>query len=232
MTAGTLYGLGVGPGDPELLTLKALRILQAAPILAYLSPEGGASFARSIVAPHLAGTQEEIAIPMPMRVDLNGANAAYDAAASRIAARLHAGLDVAALCEGDPFFYGSFTQLFARLGEQFRTVVVPGVSSVMAAAAAGRPLARRNDVFAVLPAPLPDKFLTSRIAAVDGFAIIKLGRHFGRVRALLDALGLTETCLLAQRVSVPGAERLTPLNEAGPEAPYFALILGRRENSP
>ena len=133
---GTLYGLGVGPGDPELLTLKALRILRAAPVLAYPAPPKGESMARAIAAPHLQGGQIEIVIRMPLDAARFPAEEIYAAAARDIAEHLEAGRDVAALCEGDPFFYGSFMYLFGRLAPAHSVEVVPGVSSPMACAAA------------------------------------------------------------------------------------------------
>src|SRR6185369_9057732 len=142
MAEGTLYGIGVGPGDPELVTLKALRIARACPVVAYPAPEEGESLARRIMAPHLAGGQTEIAIRMPLTAERYPAQAVYDQSSQDIAAHLAAGRDVAVLCLGDPFFYGSFMYLFARLAESHRTVVVPGVTSLAAAAASlGAPLA-------------------------------------------------------------------------------------------
>ena len=226
--SGTLYGLGVGPGDPELLTLKALRILQAAPVVAYPAPDHGTSFARSIVAAHLAPHQEEIPIVVPMRVERFPAAAVYDQAASTIADRLAAGRDVAVLCEGDPFFYGSFMYLFERLADRFPAEIVPGVTSVSAASARlQRPLAARNDVLTVLPAPLDDAALETRIGASEAFAIIKLGRHFARVRALLERLGLAGHCALCERVTLD-AERIVPLAAIEGDVPYFSMILGYR----
>ena len=232
MTSGTLYGIGVGPGDPELITLKALRILRSSPVIAYPAPDTGPSFARQIVESHLPGGQEEIAIVIPMRVERFPGQAIYDQAAEKIGARLAAGEDVAVLCEGDPFFYGSFMYLFERLAGRFPSEIVPGISSVMAAAAAlRRPLAARNDVLTVIPGPLPDAEIATQIEAAQGFAIMKLGRHFARVRALLDALGLTENCAYLERVSLP-AERVMPLADARGDAPYFSMILGYRGSEP
>lgn len=225
---GTLYGLGVGPGDPELLTLKALRILRSVAVVAYPAPDTGRSFARRIVEAHLPGGQEEIAIVIPMRTERFPARAIYDEAAARVGARLREGLDVAVLCEGDPFFYGSFMYLFERLGPRFPTRIVPGVSSVMAASAAlRRPLAARNDVLAIIPGPLPDAVIAGRIAASQGFAVVKLGRHLPRVKAVIEGLGLTGACAYVERVSLP-EERVMPLAAAPEEAPYFSMILGYR----
>lgn len=224
--SGTLYGLGLGPGDPELLTLKAHRILQSAPVIAWPAPDTGPSFARTIAAPHLPGGQTEIPIVMPMRADRFPARDVYDKASAEIGMHLDAGRDVAVLCEGDPFFYGSFMYLFERLAGRHRTEVVPGVSSMMAAAsAAGRPLAARNDVLSVLPGPLPDTELTHRINLADAVAIIKIGRHFNRLRALIEGLNLLPQAVYVERVTLQ-SERLMPLS-AVPEdtAPYFSMIL-------
>ncbi|MBB3951750.1 precorrin-2 C(20)-methyltransferase [Aureimonas jatrophae] len=229
---GTLYGLGLGPGDPELLTLKAHRILRSVPVIAYPAAEGSTSLARAIAAPHLPGGQREIAIPILMSGDRAPGRAAYDSAAPVIAEHLAAGRDVAVLCEGDPFFYGSFLYLHARLADRFPTLVVPGVSSVMAAAAASRrPLSARGDVVTVLPATLPDDVLRPAIEAATSLAILKLGRHFSRVKRLLAELGLMDGAIYAERVT-QGGERVRPLAETGDEAPYFAMILAYRGTEP
>ena len=144
--SGVLYGLGVGPGDPELITLKALRILQNADLVAYPAPETGDSLARSIVSPHLPEGVAEYAIRMPMVAERFPAQDVYDKAAEDLGAHLGAGRTIAVLCEGDPFFYGSFMYLFSRLAERHRVEVVPGVSSMTACAARlETPLAARND---------------------------------------------------------------------------------------
>ncbi len=224
--SGTLYGLGVGPGDPELVTLKALRIVKACPVLAYPAPEHGDSLARAIMAPHLPGGQIEIAIRMPLAADRFPAAAVYADAAARIDQHLRTGRDVAVLCLGDPFLYGSFMYLFARLAPSHRTIVVPGVSSISAGAAAlGAPLAARNDVLSVIPAPLADEEIEARLVAADAAAIVKLGRHFGRIRALLQRLGLATSARYIEHASLPN-ECARPLAEIDADTvPYFSLIL-------
>ena len=162
---GTLRGLGLGPGDPELVTVKALRLLRAAPVVAYPAPLGGTSFARRIVARFLSPAQREIVIAVPMEEARFPAQSVYDEAARCLAAELEAGRDVAVLCQGDPFFYGSFMYLFARLAERFVVEVVPGVSSLAACAAAAQsPLAGRLDTLLVLPASLSEQQLLCRLA--------------------------------------------------------------------
>jgi precorrin-2/cobalt-factor-2 C20-methyltransferase len=226
MSAGTAWGLGVGPGDPELLTLKALRLLRAAPVVAYPAPLGGDSFARAIVAAHLPGGQKEISIEVPMETALHPAREVYDRAAAAIGAELELGRDVAILCQGDPFFYGSFMYLFERLARGHAVEIVPGVSSLTACAAAARlPLARRNDTLSVIPAPLDEAELGERLARADAAAVIKLGRHFAKVRRVLARLGRAGEAVYVERATL-ASQRVLPLVEVEPDAvPYFAMIL-------
>lgn len=227
--SGTVYGLGVGPGDPELITLRALRLLRAAPVLAYPAPDTGDSLARAIVASHLPGGQIEIVIRTPMETARFPAQEVYDRAAGEITGHAAAGRDVAVLCQGDPFFYGSFMYLFGRVAETCRVEVVPGVSSLTACAAAlGAPLAARNDVLTVIPAPLAEDDLAARLAATDAAAIIKIGRHMDKVRRVLGRLGLASHARYIERATLAG-QRILPLAEiAEGEAPYFSLVLVHR----
>jgi precorrin-2/cobalt-factor-2 C20-methyltransferase len=224
---GTLHGLGVGPGDPELLTLKALRILQAVPVIAYPVLGKTPSFAREIVAGHLSGRQREIAMEVPLGGH-HRTGAAYDAAAARIAEALGAGDDVAVLCEGDPMLYGSFIYIRARLIDRFECEIIPGVSSLTAAPARlGHPIAAGDDCVAILPATLPDDVLARRLADADSAVIMKLGRHLPRIRALLGRLGLAGRADYIERATLPG-ERAMPLTDlADDPAPYFSMILVR-----
>ena len=225
---GTLYGLGIGPGDPELITVKALRLLNAAPVIAYPAPERGESLARKIVAPHLDGAEAktEVAIRMPLVEARFPARAVYDRAADDLGGHLEAGRDVAVLCEGDPFFYGSFMYLFGRMAERFRVEVVPGVSSLTACAAVlGAPLAARNDVLSVVPAPLEEAALKARIEEVEAAAIIKVGRHFAKVHRVLDELGLASAARYVEHATMD-SQKILPLDAVGADGvPYFSMIL-------
>ncbi len=230
--SGKVFGLGVGPGDPELITLKALRLLRAAAVVAYPAPEGGSSFARRIVARWLSPAQREIVIAVPMESARFPGQAVYDRAASDISAELAAGHDVAVLCQGDPFFYGSFVYLFGRLAEHHPVEVVPGVSSLTACAAASAlPLAARDDTLLVLPASLSEQLLLCRLAETDAAAIIKLGRHFAKVRAVLERLGLAADARYVEHASL-ASERVLPLAAVKPEeVPYFSMILFHRRGA-
>ena len=228
---GTLHGVGVGPGDPDLITRAAARLIATAPVVAYPQADDAPSFARSIAA-DLLGHQIEEPIVVPMRAARHPAAAVYDEASLRLGAHLDAGRDVVVLCEGDPMHYGSFMYLLERMRAAHRVRITPGVSSVLAAAAAiGRPIAARDDGFVTIPATLPDEAIEQRISANESIAIIKLGRHLPRVRALLERLGLTDRAVYCERVGLP-AQRLSALADASDAAPYFSLLLIYRGSEP
>ncbi|MBI1418671.1 MAG: precorrin-2 C(20)-methyltransferase [Limimaricola sp.] len=225
MTFGTLHGVGLGPGAPDLITLRAARLIKGARVIAYPALAGGDSLARSIAADLIPQEAGEIVLDVPMSTARAPAQAAYDTGAARIAAHLQAGRDVVYLCEGDPFFYGSFMYVFARLAPRFAVAVVPGVTSVTACAAlARRPLVARNERLEVLPGPLPDDQLAARIAGADSVAIMKVGRHMARIRAVVANLGLTERAVYVERATLAG-EVVLPLADAPDVAPYFSMIL-------
>lgn len=233
-TAGKLYGIGLGPGDPELMTLKAARLIREARVIAYPTLAGGTSFARTIAADFITDGTREIVMDVPMTVERGPAQSAYDAGAAEIIQALNAGDDVVVLCEGDPFFYGSFMYVFARLKTAFEVEIVPGVTSVTACAAvANLPLVARNEVMTVLPAPLlAEKFTrpdadsapTDILQGADTLIVMKLGRHFAVVRAAIEAAGLTDKAVYIERATNAG-EVVTPLREAPQKAPYFSMIL-------
>lgn len=223
--SGTLYGVGVGPGDPELMTLKAARLISNAAVIAYPAPESGESFARSIAAAHIKQGTEELPIEVPMLPD-RFPHEIYKSAANNIARHLKAGHDVVVLCEGDPFFYGSFMYLYDLLEQEHACIVVPGVSSLTACAAvAGHPLAGRNSLLTVIPGPLEDEAIAKQFRNCESAAIIKVGRHFGRLRKLIEAEGLTSAAVYIERATLQ-QERIVPLADV-PEnrAPYFSMIL-------
>ncbi len=223
---GTLYGVGVGPGDPELMTVKASRIVAGAPVVAYLAAPGKASTARGIASSCFSGDAIELALEVPMLSEREPAQAAYDRAAAAIAGHLDRGLDVAMLCEGDPFFYGSFMYLFARLAKTHRAIVVPGVTSITAAAAAiGRPLAARDEVLKIVPATLDAERLSAELVGIESAAIIKVGRHFGKVRSILADLDLVSRAVAIENAT-NSLERVRPVADVEGEAlPYFTTIL-------
>ncbi len=230
--SGTLYGIGVGPGDPELITVKALRVLRACPVVAYPALETGPSFARAIVAEYLAPTQIEIAIRMPMEEARFPAQAVYDRAAAQLASHLDAGRDCAVLCQGDPFFYGSFMYLFERLASTYETRIIPGITSLTACAAElYAPLVSRGDVLSIIPATLSEENLRAQLTHCDAAAIMKLGRHFSKIRTLLRELGLAQSARYIERATLPD-QAIRALDDIDPDTvPYFAMILVHRRGS-
>jgi precorrin-2/cobalt-factor-2 C20-methyltransferase len=222
---GTLYGVGLGPGAPDLITLRAARLIEGAAVVAYPALAGGDSFARSIAADLIAPDALEIVMDVPMTVERGPAQAAYDKGAADIAAALDRGQDVVCLCEGDPFFYGSFMYVFARLSGKYQVEVVPGVTSITACAAtAGMPLAARNERLTVLPGPLPEDELRARIDGAESVVIMKVGRHMAKIRAVIESLGLTDRAMYVERATLP-QEVVLPLKDAPEKAPYFSMIL-------
>ncbi|GAB2686532.1 precorrin-2 C(20)-methyltransferase [Thalassiella azotivora] len=235
MSTGTFYGVGVGPGDPELVTLKAARIIGAADVVAYhAGTRSSSSNARRTVADLLpAGVvEEELRYPVTTGgTDHPGGYAGamaqfYEESAARLATHLEAGRDVVLLAEGDPFFYGSCMYMHDRLAERFPTEVVPGVPAFSAAtAAAGTPLARQTDVLTVLPGTLPTPELARRLADTDAAVVMKLGRTFRSVREALAQAGRLDGALYVERASQPG-ERWLPVADVDPDTvPYFSLVV-------
>ncbi len=230
----TLYGVGLGPGDPELLTLKAARLIGEADVIAYHSARHGRSIARGVAAPYLRGDQIEEPLVYPLTVETTDHPGGYRGAlddfytesAAKLAAHLDAGRDVVLLCEGDPLFYGSYLHMHTRLTGRYRTEVVPGVTSVSAAAAVtGRPLVEGEEILTVLPGTLPPEVLTERLSTTDSAAILKLGRTFEKVRKSLTDAGRLDEALYVERATWD-TQRIAPLSEVDPNTvPYFSLAL-------
>ncbi|WP_166345959.1 precorrin-2 C(20)-methyltransferase [Phytoactinopolyspora limicola] len=231
---GVLWGVGLGPGDPELITVKAARIIERADVIAYHSARHGRSIARSIAEPYLRGDQIEEALVYPVTTEgtqhpggYDGAMAEfYEHAAKRLAEHLDAGRHVAVLCAGDPFFYGSYMYMHERLCERYEAHAVPGVTSMTAAAAAlGQPLVQHEETLTVLPGTLPAPQLAMRLAEADAVAILKLGRTFTAVRDALAEAGRLADAYYVERATW-GEQRVQPLAGVDPASvPYFSLAI-------
>lgn len=232
--SGRFAGVGVGPGDPELITRKAARLIAEADVIAYHAGVGKESNARRIAAELIPDGVVEEQLTYPVTTGSSdhpggytGAMAAfYEEAAGRLAAHLDAGRDVVLLAEGDPLFYGSFMYMHDRLAADYDTEIVPGVPAFLAGTATtASPLVRQTDVLTVLPGTLPEPELARRLADTDGAVIMKLGRTFPAVRRALEAAGRLEHALYVERASMP-EERWLPVTEVdAASVPYFSLIV-------
>jgi precorrin-2 C20-methyltransferase/precorrin-3B C17-methyltransferase len=234
MSPGKLYGVGLGPGDPELMTVKAARLISEASVIAYHCARHGRSIARSVAEPYLRAGQVEEKLVYPVTTETTDHPGGYEGAiadfyelsAKRLAEHLDAGRDVVLLCEGDPFFYGSYMYMHERLSGRFEAIVVPGVTSVSAASAVlGRPLVQRDEVLTVLPGTLPAPELARRLADTDAAAVLKLGRTFGSVREAFEEAGKLDDAVYVERATWE-QQRIEPLAEVDPASvPYFSLAV-------
>ena len=231
---GTLQVVGMGPGDPELLTLRAARILANTAVVAFFAKRGRPGHARTIAGAHLNPAAEELRFEYPYTTEIDvddpryepGIRAFYEAAAGHVAARLDAGRDVALLCEGDPFFYGSAMYVFDRLRAAYPTAVTPGITSMSGCWAQARlPMTHGDDVLTVLPGTLDAETLAARLAGTDAAVIMKVGRNLPKIRAALRSTGLADRALYAERGTMPDS-RMIPFAHMGEDrAPYFSLVL-------
>jgi precorrin-2/cobalt-factor-2 C20-methyltransferase len=233
MTLGRCYGVGVGPGDPDLLTVKAVRVLDQCPVIAYFGAARRDSNARRVVQHLLRPDHTELKLVYPVTTEPLASSTYetvladfYDQSAKRASELLEEGLDVAVLCEGDPFFYGSYMYLHQRLSDRYPCEVVPGVSSAFAGAAVlGTPLASRNDRFAVLSGILPGDELEAGLAAADAAVVMKVGRNLDTVREAVRRAGMLERAYYLEWATLPD-QRVLPLADAdAAAAPYFSMVV-------
>ena len=238
---GTLYGIGVGPGDARLMTLRAAGLIRTVDTLAYFAKAGNKSNARQIAAPLIEPGRTELPLHYPVTTELPVADPAYASqirgfyaeAAASLAERLRAGESVGLLAEGDPFFYGSFMHMWRRLAGDFPVEVVPGVTGFSGCSArAGAPLTWGDDVLTVLPGTLDEAALLRRLLETDAAVIMKVGRNMAKIRRAISAANLIDKAIYVERGAMTG-ERIAPLGEVADDAaPYFSMILipgqGRR----
>ena len=237
---GTVYGVGLGPGDPDLMSVRADRLVRGTRHVAFFRKAGRAGQARSIVDGLLRPDAVEIAMEYPVTTEIPLADPRYNAvlgcfyatSAARLRALAEAGEDVVVLCEGDPFFYGSFMHLHLRLKDAVPVRVVPAITGMSGAwTATGLPVAWGDDVLTVVMATLPEDDLAARMATADALVVMKIGRNLPRVRRALDRAGKLSAAWLVECATMPG-ERVAPLAEAKGPVPYFSIVVvhgqGRR----
>ncbi|QDZ09554.1 precorrin-2 C(20)-methyltransferase [Devosia ginsengisoli] len=230
---GKLIGVGTGPGDPDLLTLKAVRAIESADVIAWFAKQGNASNARAIVADRIT-TQIEEHLGYPVTTEIDRRHDAYKAAtsafyaeaAARVAAHLDAGRSVAVLSEGDPLFYGSYMHLHVRLAHIYDTEVIPGITAMSGCwSQAGLPLVQGDDILSVLPGTLDEVDLSTRLNNSDGAVIMKVGRNLPKIRRAIEAAGRLDTAVYVERGTMANGHAIRLADKTDDVAPYFAIVL-------
>ena len=232
--SGRLTGVGTGPGDPELLTLKAVRALAEADVVAHFAKRGNDGNARRIVAAHLKPRVIELPLLYPVTTEIDkdhadyGAAIAgfYEASAVAVGAHLAAGRNVAVLSEGDPLFYGSYMHLHVRLAHLHPTEVIPGVTAMSGCwSQVGVPIVQGDDVLTVLPGTLPEAELMRRLNDVDAAVIMKVGRNLPKIRRALEASGKFARAIYVERGTMANRTDMRLADKLDDIAPYFSIVL-------
>jgi precorrin-2/cobalt-factor-2 C20-methyltransferase len=241
MSVGRLYGVGLGPGDPELLTVKAVRIIESAPVVAYFAKAGRRGNARAIADRWIPASAREMPLLYPVTTEIPVSDPAYnealrtfyEEATASLAAELAAGRDVALLSEGDPLFYGSFMHLYIRLKDRFPVTIIPGVPGMAGCwAAAGEAMTWGDDVMTILPGTLTPEALTEGLKHTDAAVIMKVGKNFAKIRQALRDSGHYDRAIYVERGAMAGEKIMKLSDKLDDSAPYFAIVLvsgqGRR----
>ncbi|RWX74510.1 precorrin-2 C(20)-methyltransferase [Neorhizobium lilium] len=231
---GKLMGVGTGPGDPELLTLKAVRAVQEADVIAFFCKKGSRGNGRTIVEAHVRPGTAELPLVYPVTVEMQKDEPDYkgpiadffDRSADEIAAHLDAGRNVAVLSEGDPLFYGSYMHLHVRLANRYQAEVIAGVTAMSGCwSMTGLPLVQGDDILSVLPGTLPEDKLVERLSNTDGAVIMKVGRNLPKIRRALTAVGKLSGALYVERGTMANGAALKLEERDESPAPYFSLVL-------
>lgn len=238
---GTLYGVGVGPGDPELLTMRAHHVLAEADVIAYFAKEGRRGTSRTIIGDLIGPNRHEYPMYYPFTTErhvtdpvyIDAIKSFYEASSAHISKLLQDGASVAIMAEGDPFFFGSFMHLWRRLVPPHQCEIVPGITGMAGCwSRANTPMTFGDDIMTVLPATLPAETLTERLAATDAAVIMKVGRHLKKVRDALTAAGRIDQAMYVERGTMQGEHIVRLQDKPDDQAPYFSLVLlpgnGRR----
>jgi precorrin-2/cobalt-factor-2 C20-methyltransferase len=231
---GKLIGVGTGPGDPELLTLKAVRTLAEADVVAHFAKRNANGNARAIVHGHMKPGIIELPLYYPVTTEIDrrhddykaATGAFYAEAADRVAAHLDAGRTVAVLSEGDPLFYGSYMHIHVRLAARYDTEVIPGITAMSGCwSQAGMPLVQGDDILSVLPGTLDEVDLSARLAGTDGAVIMKVGRNLPKIRRAIEAAGRLDTAVYVERGTMANGHAIRLADKLDDVAPYFAIVL-------
>lgn len=240
MTQGTIYGVGLGPGSQDLMSVRADRLIRGASHVAYFRKQGRSGHARTIVEGLIAPGATELPMEYPVTTEIpfddprynELLSAFYERSVAQLIEMAEAGCDVVVLCEGDPFFYGSFMHLYTRLLNRVPVSIVPGITGMSAAwTATAQPITWGDDIMTVLMATLPEETLAERIAQTDALVVMKIGRNLAKLRRALTHAGREGEAWLIEYAAMT-QQRVLPLSEVGESVPYFSIVLihgnGRR----
>lgn len=231
---GRLIGVGTGPGDPELMTVKAVRALESADVVAFFAKRGSNGNARGIAGPYWRETWTELPLVYPVTTEIHKDSKDYRTAISdfyadsvvRIERHLEKGETVAVLSEGDPLFYGSYMHLHVRLCERWPAEVIPGVTAMSGCwSQTGTPIVQGDDILTVLPGTLSEYELTRRLADTDAAVIMKVGRNLPKIRKALETTGLIDRAIYVERGTMANTNSVRLADKTDDEAPYFSIVL-------
>ncbi len=232
--SGRLIGVGTGPGDPELLTIKAVRAIEGADVIAYFAKQGRSGNGKAIVEHLFKPGIELLPLYYPVTTELDKDDPLYQSritdfyntSADAVALHLEAGRTVAVLSEGDPLFYGSYMHLHVRLSQRYPTEVIPGISAMSGCwSLAGMPIVQGDDVLSVLPGTMGEQELTRRLADTEAAVIMKVGRNLPKIRRALKAAGRLGDALYVERGTMANAAMVKLAERGEGDAPYFSLVL-------
>jgi precorrin-2/cobalt-factor-2 C20-methyltransferase len=232
--SGRLIGVGTGPGDPELLTLKAVRALEEADVVAFFAKRGSNGNARTIVGPHFRETWIELPLIYPVTTEIDkdskeyreAITGFYEQSVHSVERHLENGKTVAILSEGDPLFYGSYMHLHVRLADRWPTEVIPGVTAMSGCwSQTGVPIVQGDDILTVLPGTLSEFELARRLADTDAAVIMKVGRNLPKIRKALASTGMLQRAIYVERGTMANTVTVRLADKAGDEAPYFSIVL-------
>ncbi|MBU2981654.1 precorrin-2 C(20)-methyltransferase [Lentibacter algarum] len=241
MKGGTIFGVGLGPGNPELMSVKADRLVRGAAHIAYFRKAGRKGQSRQIVEGMLAANVTEFAMEYPVTTEIPLSDPRYnevlsefyESCTAHLRALAETGEDVIVLCEGDPFFYGSFMHLYTRLQGNTQVEVIPAITGMSAAyTTTGQPITWGDDIMSVLMATLPEDALTEAMQAADAIIVMKIGKNIDKLRRALKAAGKFEAAWIVEYASMPN-QKMRLLSDTGSEpVPYFSIVVvhgnGRR----
>ena len=231
---GRLIGVGTGPGDPDLLTLKAVRALEEADVVAWFAKRGSNGNARGIVGPHWRDTWMELPLVYPVTTEIGKDSkdyreaiaGFYEESVHKVEAHLENGRIVAVLSEGDPLFYGSYMHLHVRLADRWPTEVIAGVTAMSGCwSQTGTPIVQGDDILTVLPGTLSEFELARRLADTDAAVIMKVGRNLPKIRKALASTGMLDRAIYVERGTMANTVTVRLAEKADDEAPYFSIVL-------